>query len=229
MIRGKSVLAVIPARGGSRGVPRKNIRLFAGKPLLVWAIEEAKKSKYIDRLILSSEDQEIIELARSANCEVPFIRPQELAREDTPGIEPILHALAMLPEYEMVIVLQPTSPLRSASDIDDCVEQCVGQNAPACVSITEVEQNPYWMYRLTADNRLRPLLETKSNLFSRQNLPRVFILNGAVYVAQSEWLRKKRSFLTEETLGYVMPFERSVDIDTEFDFQKAGFLLEYQR
>ncbi len=229
MIQGKSVLAVIPARGNSRELPRKNIRLLAGRPLLAWTITEAQKSKYIDRYILSSEDQEIIEVARSLGCEIPFIRPRVLAQDDTPGIEPVLHALTMLPGYDLVVMLQPTSPLRLVSDMDGCIEQCVRQNAPACVSVTEAEQNPYWMYQMTSDNRLQSLLEIKSNIFRRQDLPRVFILNGAVYVAKSDWLKGKRTFLTDETLGYMMPSERSVDVDTELDFQKARALLEQQK
>ena len=229
MIQEKKVLAIIPARGGSRGVPRKNIRPLAGKPLLAWTIEEAKKSKYIDRLILSSEDQEIIEVARSLGCEIPFIRPQVLAQDDTPGIEPVLHALTILPGYHLVVMLQPTSPLRLVSDIDGCIEQCVQQNAPACVSVTEAEQNPYWMYRMTPDNRLQPLLEIKNNIIRRQNLPSVWMLNGAVYAAKSDWLKEKKTFLTDETIGCRMPAERSVDVDTELDFQKARVLLEQQK
>ncbi len=114
MIAGKTVLAIIPARGGSKGVPRKNIRLLAGKPLIVWTIDEAKKSKYIDRFILSSEDDEIIKIAREYGCEVPFKRPIELAQDDTPGIEPVIHAINTLEDkYDYVVLLQPTSPLRT--------------------------------------------------------------------------------------------------------------------
>nr|HPK54819.1 acylneuraminate cytidylyltransferase family protein [Smithellaceae bacterium] len=117
MIQGKTVLAIIPARGGSKGIPRKNITNLAGKPLIAWTIEEAKKSKYIDRLILSSEDNEIIQVAKEWGCEVPFIRPRELAEDDTLGIEPVLHALNTIKKkYDYVVLLQPTSPLRSVDD-----------------------------------------------------------------------------------------------------------------
>lgn len=114
-------LAIIPARGGSKGVPRKNIRNLAGKPLIAWTIEEAKKSKYINRVILSSDDNEIIEIAKNYNCEVPFVRPKNIAEDNTPGIDPVLHAIKQCPGYDYVVLLQPTSPLRTVEDIDGCI------------------------------------------------------------------------------------------------------------
>jgi CMP-N,N'-diacetyllegionaminic acid synthase len=115
MINGKTILGIIPARGGSKGIPRKNLIIFGGKPLMAWTIEAGLQSHYIDRLILSSEDEEIIAVAREWGCEVPFIRPAELSRDDTPGIEPVIHAIKTLKtSYDYIILLQPTSPLRSA-------------------------------------------------------------------------------------------------------------------
>ena len=137
MINEKTVLAIITARGGSKRVSRKNIRDLAGKPLFAWTVEEAKKSKYIDRLVLSSDDAETIELARQWGCDVPFVRPAEFSMDDTPGIEPILHALEALPEcYDFVVLLQPTSPLRGVDDVDRCLEICIESNSPSCVSLT---------------------------------------------------------------------------------------------
>lgn len=226
MINGKSVLAVIPARGGSKGVPRKNIREVAGKPLIAWTIEEAQKSKYIDRLILSSDDAEIIEVARAWGCEAPFVRPAELARDETPGIDPVLHALTLLPGYEIVVLLQTTSPLRSVADIDGCIEQCIAGNANACVTVTPVEQSPYWMYTLGNGGAMQPLIRTDKSFARRQDLPNAYILNGAVYAAKSEWLRQRKTFVSDETLAFVMPQERSLDIDTELDLQIMN--LRYQ-
>ncbi len=123
MIDEKKILAVIPARGGSKGVPRKNIRDLAGKPLIAWTIEAAKKSKYIDRLILSSEDPEIIAVAKSYGCEVPFVRKIELAQDDTPGIEVVLDAVQRCLGYTHVLLLQPTSPFRTHKHIDDLIEK----------------------------------------------------------------------------------------------------------
>ena len=218
MIEGKTILAIIPARGGSKGVPRKNIKDAAGKPLIAWTIKEAKKSKFIDRLVVSTEDDEIVAVAKSWGCEVPFVRPPELAQDDTPGVEPVLHAIKMLPGYDYVVLLQPTSPLRNTEDIDGCIEECVEHGANSCVSVAEVEQSPYWMYTLDVNSRLCSLINTDQIFTRRQDLPKVFTLNGAVYVAKCDWLRKNRTFLTAETAVYLMPRERSLDIDSELDF-----------
>lgn len=226
MIDGQSVLAIIPARGGSKGVPRKNIREVAGKPLIAWTIEAAKKSKYIDRLILSSDDAEIIEVARQWGCEAPFVRPAELARDETPGIDPVLHALGELPAYEMTVLLQTTSPLRNVADIDGCIERCIAGKANTCVSVCEAEQSPYWMYTLNESGEMQALLPTGQSFARRQDLPKAYILNGAVYVAKSEWLRQHKTFVNDETIAFVMPQERSLDIDTELDLQIMN--LRYQ-
>lgn len=219
MIDGKSVLAIIPARGGSKGIPRKNILQIRGKPLIAWTIEAARESHYIDRLILSSEDPEIIEVAKNFGCEVPFVRPIELAGDDVPGISPVLDAIARLPEYDYVVLLQPTSPLRESADIDSCIECCVRKNAPACVSVTDVEKSPYWMYRLGQNGQLEPLLNKPEHISRRQDLPMVYVLNGAIYVAESQWLQKTKNFLSADTIGYQMTKEKSLDIDNPYDLE----------
>ncbi len=218
VIEGKTVLAIIPARGGSKGVPRKNIKNVAGKPLIAWTIEEAKKSKYIDRLVLSSEDEEIIAVAETWGCEAPFVRSPELAQDDTPGVEPVLHAVKMLPGYDYVVLLQPTSPLRSAEDIDGCIEQCITRQVNTCVSVTEPDKSPYWMYELEGDGRLAPVITTDKAYLRRQDLPKVYVLNGAVYVTKCDWLLINKTLVTAETIAYLMPKERSLDIDGELDF-----------
>lgn len=125
-------LAVIPARGGSKGIPRKNIREIAGKPLIAWSIEEAKKSKYITKLILSSDDKEIIDVAKQYGCEAPFVRPKALAADETPGVDPILHAIEQCPGYDYVVVLQPTSPLRTVENIDGAIEMLLAKKGFLC-------------------------------------------------------------------------------------------------
>lgn len=227
MIAGKTVLAIIPARAGSKGIPRKNIRLLAEKPLIAWTIDEAKKSKYIDRLILSSEDEEIIKVAKEYRCEVPFKRPVELAQDDTPGIEPVIHALDTLEEkYAYVALLQPTSPLRTVEDIDGCIQQCIMTELPACVSVTEAQQSPYWMYKLDDGMKLKPFVQHNKKIYRRQDLPKVYVLNGAVYVAKTSFINENKSFLNEETVGYIMSGESSVDIDTEMDFSYCEWCIK---
>jgi N-acylneuraminate cytidylyltransferase len=225
MIRGKSVLAVITARGGSKGIPGKNLRVVAGKPLIAWTIEEARKSRLIDRLVLSSDDAEIIRVAKDRGCDAPFVRPGEYAEDETPGVEPVLHALSLLPFHDYVVLLQPTSPLRTAGDIDGCIEACAQGDADSCVSVTEAEESPYWMFLLDADRKLCPLLPSDRRAARRQDLPAVYVLNGAVYVARSGWLRDQRSFLAGKPLAYRMPRERSADIDTERDLRLCEEIL----
>ena len=226
MIQGKSVLAIIPARGGSKGIPRKNIKLLAGKPLIAWTIVEAKKSKYIDRLILSSEDKEIIQVAKDWGCEVPFVRPLELAKDDTPGIEPVFHAIKSLKrKYDYIVLLQPTSPMRLVDDIDGCIEACVSAKAPSCVSVTEVSQHPLWMYTIESLGYLSPIMQHEKEINCRQDLPSLYVLNGAVYIAENHFLENKRSFLTAMTKAYVMTKKRSLDIDEDIDLKLCEILM----
>ena len=228
MIDGKSVLAIIPARGGSKGIQRKNIRDLCGKPLIAWTIDEAKKSKYIDKLILSSEDDEIISIAKKYGCEVPFVRTKNLAEDDTPWIVTVLHAIEMLDNYQYIVLLQPTSPLRTVDDIDGCIEYCITRQANACVTICEANHSPYWMYNLGEDKKMLPILQVKDNFYRRQALPTVYQLNGAVYISEKNYLIEKKKFVTDETIGYVMPQNRSVDIDNEMDFKIVENILSFQ-
>lgn len=227
MINGKTILAIIPARGGSKGIPGKNIIDVAGKPLIAWTIEAAKESRYIDRLILSSDDDQIIKVATQWGCEAPFKRPDELAKDDTPGIAPVLHALSILPTFDYVVLLQPTSPLRTAEDIDECIEHCIIQQANCCVSVTEPDKSPFWMYFINSKGVLEPILSSDKEIVTRrQDLPVVYALNGAVYVARCEWLLTNKRFLSEETIGYTMSKEHSTDIDSWRDLQLARLILE---
>jgi len=217
MIDGQKILGLITARGGSKEVPAKNVRVVGGKPLIAWTIEAGKASKYLDRLILSSDDDVIIEVANHYGCEVPFKRAAWLAEDETPCIDVVLDALDRCPGYDWVVLLQPTSPLRTAEDIDSALKKCIELSAPACVSVCEADQSPYWMYTLE-NSRLRPIID-KLMIKRRQDLPRVYVLNGAVYAAQSEWLRSTRSFMTAETVVHTMPPNRSQDLDSERDFE----------
>lgn len=227
MINGKTILAIIPARGGSKGIPGKNIIDVAGKPLIAWTIEAAKKSRYIDRLILSSDDDEIIKVATQWGCEVPFKRPDELAKDDTPGIDPVLHALSKIPTFDYIVLLQPTSPLRRTEDVDGCIEKCITQQANCCVSVTEPDKSPFWMYYINSKDVLEPVVSIdKKRATRRQDLPIVYALNGAVYVARCEWLLANKTFLSEETIGYTMSKEHSIDIDSWRDLQLTKLILE---
>jgi len=223
----RRIIGIIPARGGSKSIPRKNIKMLVGKPLIAWTIEEAKKSKYIDRLILSSEDDEIIKVAKEWGCEVPFVRPKELAQDDTPGIEPVIHALKTLPEkYDYVCLLQPTSPLRKVADIDGCIEKCIFNDAESCVSVAEVNKSPYWMYSVDNLDKLKPLFPQYHQIPNRQLLPKIYNINGAIFFAAIDSLLEKKNFITENTLAYSMNELNSIDIDHEYDFSFCELLLK---
>ena len=217
MINNARILAIIPARGGSKGVSRKNLRLFQGKSLLAHTVEAARGSCYIDRVIVSSEDAEIIAEAMRVGADVPFIRPMELAQDHTPGIDPILHAMSQLEPYDYVMLLQVTSPLRTTQDIDACIEHCLKMNAPACVSVVKVDKHPYWMVTMNNQSQLQKF-HSGDIPARRQDLPNVYTLNGAIYISKTNWLLQNKTFLSEETLGFEMPKERSLDIDQESDF-----------
>lgn len=222
MIQGKKVLALIPARGGSKGVPGKNIRLLGDKPLLAWTIEAAKKSRYIDKMILSSDDDLIIEVGRQWGCEVPFRRPKELAGDSTPTMDAVFHALEQVPSYDKLVLLQATSPLRSVEDIDLSLEKSL--QSPFCVSVVENSESPFWSYFTDENMRMKPVISS-STFTRRQDIPKTYIANGAIYIADIEALKREKTFFTKETLAYIMPSERSVDIDTLDDFEFLEFKL----
>jgi|SaaInlStandDraft_2_1057019.scaffolds.fasta_scaffold51287_2 CMP-N,N'-diacetyllegionaminic acid synthase len=218
MINKNKVLAIIPARGGSKGLPGKNIIDVDGEPLLFYTFEQAKKSKYIDRIILSSEDEEIIKIAKVMGFEVPFKRPKNLAL-DTSGTMPVIfHALDMLSQtYDYIVLLQVTSPLRLHHDIDKSIELCEEKNASACVSVVEVNKPLDWTFSLSKDNKLKSIVGDLKIPIRRQDAPKHYSVNGAVYVAKVEWLKLKEHFLTDETIVHIMPKSRSIDIDSEED------------
>ncbi|MBF0124381.1 MAG: acylneuraminate cytidylyltransferase family protein [Magnetococcales bacterium] len=222
----QTVLAVIPARGGSRGVPRKNVRLLAGRPLIAWSIGAAQACPAIDRLIVSSEDDEIIEVAQQWGCEVPFRRPAALATDHASSIDVLLHALDTLADqqqrYDWLLLLQPTSPLRTDEDIQMALRLCRRDDVAAVVSLVAAAHPPQWSYYLDHDV-LQPVMAGPV-IPRRQDLPQAYTLNGAVFMARVDWLRHNRSFLTAESRGFVMPAERSIDIDSELDFALAELL-----
>lgn len=223
MHQNKKILALIPARGGSKGIPGKNIKPLSGKPLIEWTIDAAKKSKYIDRLILSSDDEEIIKVAKRAGCEIPFIRPKELAQDQSSSMDVILHALdAIEEEYDYLLLLQPTSPFRQTKDIDHIIEACLNNNHKIMVSVSKSEQHPFLMYRIE-DTILQPILENSQNL-RRQDMPSVYELNGALYLANVQYLKQAKSFGGPDVHAFIMEGHQ-IDIDDPIDWVIAETLI----
>lgn len=226
MIGSRSVLAVVTARGGSKGLPGKNVRPLAGRPLIGWTIAAAQASRCIDRLILSSDDAEIAEIAESLGCEAPFRRTPSLANDTAGSIDVVLDAADRVTGYDIVLLLQPTSPLRTAADIDGALAHMEATRAPACVSVTEAPAHPWLIYRQD-DGRLAPFAAPPAGVsLRRQDLPAAWVLNGAIYAADLGWLRSERTFLQPgQTTAWAMPESRSVDIDTLADFRLAEALI----
>lgn len=226
-----SVVAIILARGGSKGVPGKNVALVAGKPLIAWTIDTALQSQLLDRVIVSTDDKEIADVAQHHGAEVPFLRPAELAKDETPGIAPLLHAVRWLDKHEnyrpkYVMLLQPTSPFRTVGDIQATFELAKKKQADAVVSVTPVQQHPYWMKRISEDGRLVGFLPMERSYHRRQDLPSVYASNGAIYLARRDVIMEQETFYTDQTYAYVMPAEHSLDIDTYWDLYLADLILD---
>ena len=224
----KSITVLIPARGGSKCIPRKNIRPFCGKPLLQWSIDAALAAACVAQVVVTTDDAEIAAVASAGGAEVPFLRPAELATDKAPGIAPVLHALEQLPKVSDVLLLQPTSPLRTSDDIEVIVALRQQAACESAVSLTPSSKHPAWMFSLSQEQRLEPLLEL-DEIVCRQQLSPAYVLNGSLYLASREFLLREQSFINAETIGYVMPPERSVDIDTPLDWQWAEFLMRQQQ
>jgi len=232
MYKSKNILGLIPARGGSKGLPRKNIKLLLGKPLITWTIEQALASKYLDRVVVSTDDKEIAEISKKYGAEVPFLRPRELATDEAKGIDVILHAINWLKEndkqkqYELIILLQPTSPLRTREDIDKAIEFLFLKEAEAIVSVCEVDHHPLWANTLPEDGCMKDFIRQEIMNKNRQELPVFYRLNGAIYIAYCDYLQKQKSFFGKKTFVYIMPKSRSMDIDDEVDFKLAQILVK---
>ena len=229
MIRG-DLLAIVPARGGSKGVPGKNIKVTGGQPLIVWTIQAALRAISVARTVVTTDSQKIAAVAKMHGAEVPFLRPEELAGDETPGILPILHTLNWLAEFEgyrpdYVCCLQPTSPLRTSQDIDAALRVLVEKQADAVVSVTPAKHHPSWLKTMDEEGRVKAFLDRGENADNRQDLLPLYALNGAIYLARRTIIQDFRTWYTERTYAYVMPASRSLDIDTVDDLSLADLLL----
>ncbi len=225
MYKGKTFLAIVPARGGSKRLPRKNMLDLHGKPLIAWTLEAGIKSRYIDDVVVTSDDDDILDIAKRFGCST-VKRPDKLASDTAASFDAIAHAIEHSKEYDYIIVLQPTSPLREAKHIDEAVELLESKHADAVVSVCETEHSPLWSNTLPKDGNMVDFLREDLLGKRTQDLERFYRLNGAVYICQREkLLQEKRFFLKKNIYAYVMSRECSVDIDEALDFQLAELLL----
>lgn len=214
-----TTLAVIPARGGSKSIPRKNLADLAGRPLLYWTVQAARDAQALDRTVVSTEDAEILAAARQMEAE-PLVRPGVLATDDVPSDAVVMHALDHC-EADVVVLLHPTSPLRTAADIDACVGM-VESGHRAAVSVYEPERHPRHYVRVLPDRRIRWASEAVD--VPRQQMMPAYAVNGAIYAARVPYFRR-HGFMGPGTVAYVMPRERSVDIDSPADLAVAEALM----
>lgn len=224
----KTILALIPARGGSKGIKKKNIVPLAGKPLIAYSIEAALKSQYIDRTIVSTDSGEIAKAAEEFGAEAPFLRPKELADDKSKTLDAVLHAVKKLEDagerYDVLVLLQPTQPLRRAEDIDQAVEVFFQNNQEGLASVSLVDDHPLLIRSIDGSGILKPLLDCGSTC-RRQDMPDYYRINGCIYINRIRDLCTRTSF-NDNMVPYVMQKEHSVDIDEMIDLVVAQFYLK---
>jgi CMP-N-acetylneuraminic acid synthetase len=231
MIDGQTILAIIPARGGSKRLPRKNVLDLCGKPMIVWSIEAAKHSKYIDRIIVSTEDKEIASISKQFGAEVPFTRPVELAADHSTSAEVVNHALHSLAgqneRYDILLLLQPTNPLRKTSHIDDSLELMNAKKADGIVSVCELEHPAEWSGFLPDDLSMSDFFDVKLENTRSQDCQVMHRLNGAIYINRIPENNTIEEFIPKSNCsGYKMNRISSIDVDATEDFHLAELAME---
>ncbi|GAB4315059.1 MAG: acylneuraminate cytidylyltransferase family protein [Promethearchaeota archaeon] len=231
--RGAKFLGLVPARGGSKRIPRKNVKLLAGKPLVAHTLDAARRSKLLDRTVVSTEDEAVAAVCRSLGAEVPFMRPAKLATDEASSVDVVVHALKFLEETEgyrpdYVVLLQPTSPLRTSDDVDAAIELVMADPAAdSLVSVVEVPHNFHPDKIMRLEGRYLRGLAGSNRIVDRHQLDRVYARNGAaIYISRAKLVLEGRRLLGERVVPYFMPRERSVDLDDEFDWAVAECLFK---
>lgn len=229
----RKVLGIIPARGGSKGLPGKNIRPLSGKPLIAWTIETALATPELNRCIVSTDDPKIASVAREHGAEVPFLRPAVLAADDTADLPVCRHALDWLQDKEdyrpdIVVWLRPTAPLRTSEDIATALRLLERGDCDCVRSVCRAEQHPYWMHRISGDGKLVPFLSGVDVPLKRQDLPELFYLNGAVDTLCASAVPSNGALFQGNIVAYEMPRWRGIDIDDESEFMTAESYIQWQ-
>jgi len=229
-----TAVAFIFARGGSKGLPGKNIRPLAGKPLIAWSIEHARAVKRIERVIVSTDSHEIAAVAREFGAEVPFMRPAELARDDSPEWMAWRHALAFLQETEgalpeAMLSVPTTAPLRLPIDLENCLNEFAKGDADMVITVSDAHRNPWFnMVKKNPDGSVGLVITPTSRIARRQDAPAVFDMATVAYVARPQFVMQQMGAFTGRVRSVTVPVERAIDIDTLFDFELAEFLISRQ-
>lgn len=229
MYKGKRILAIIPARGGSKGIKGKNIKLLNGKPLLVYSIEAALQCSYIDYVLVSTDSEEIADCGKKYGAQVPFLRPEELATDEAKTIDALLHGIQKLKEigneFDYLVLLQPTQPFRTGQQLSEAIETIVDTGVSSLVSVCPVEEHPILMRTLDNDGKLKSILEIGSTV-RRQDFSSVYKVNGSIYINRIDETFDKNTSLNDNQYPYFMSREDSIDIDTMEDFLAAEQLMK---
>ena len=226
-----NILAIIPARIGSKGLPKKNIKLLAGKPLIVHTILAAKKSKFISKVIVSTDDKKIASIAKKYGAEIPFLRPKELAKDTSPTLPVLKHTVRWLEKNQkyktdIVVCLFPTYPLRGQKEIDAVISKLLKTNAGSVCTVCNAEHHPYWMSKMQGDKTFF-FKNRKTKIPERQNLPKLYVLaGGVVAIKKKELMRQKLVFYAKDNRGVVIPSEKCTDIHTLKDLTIAEALMK---
>lgn len=222
MYKNQKILAVITARGGSKGVPKKNIKLLAGKPLISYVIRAGLNSKLIDRLIVSTDDQEIAEISKKFKAEVPFLRPKKLATDLARSVDVLIHAVLEIEKendkFDVIVLIQPTTPLLTSEDIDLAIKKLTDQKNNSCITITEIVERPEWMFKFSG-NRIIPYKNKCDISVARQDLEKLYISCGGAFVVKRNFLIKNKILIDKKNCSaIVLPRNRSIDINKPLDF-----------
>lgn len=234
MINQKKVLAIIPARGGSKGLPGKNIKSLNGMPLIAWPINTALNSKYIDRVVVTTDDQAIADVAKQHGADVPFLRPAEFAKDTSPSSEAVIHAIEFCTQsdgaYDYVVLLEPTSPLTEASDVDKALEILAASKGLSIVGTCKVEStHPVYCATIGSDDFLKPYnREHFAKPIRRQDVDELYFFEGSLYISDIKQYLKTKTFYHEYTLPYVVPAWKSLEIDTLLDFIKIEAVMQHK-
>jgi CMP-N-acetylneuraminic acid synthetase len=232
MYKGKNILGLIPARGGSKSIPRKNIKLFLGKPLIAWSIEQAQECNCLDKIIVSTDDCEISKISKRYGAEIPFLRPKELATDKSLVIDAIRYTVEKLEFYgfliDIIVILEPTAPTRRTSDIKKSIDILIEKNADCVATFSEMDISPNRIWKIH-DNKVEPYIEKANPWLPRQKQPKGYRLNGHIYTMKKELLFKNNVInwrLMGKLFPLITPKERTIDIDTNMDFLIAEKIME---
>ena len=225
------ILGVITARGGSKGIPGKNIKLLGGKPLIAYTVEAAKQSQLLTQTILSTDDEEIAAVAKKYGAATPFMRPKELAQDQIPHLPVMRHAIEFMEQklgyrFDYVVILQPTSPFRTVADLDGTINLLITTGADSAVSVVEMKDNHPIKAKKLEGNKVLPYCLPEPEGIRRQDLPKAYKRSGAVYAMRRDLVMNDNRLYGDNIVGYEVPWERSIDIDVPLDWIQAEYMLQ---